>query len=87
MIDEIGAGPGRWSDFSRPVFDFAVVLRDAEVMPYDEDEYWDKPHKWDREHQLWLDAGSPSCPDPGEPPTLSWQRFLRSVGGDGDDDE
>ena len=34
-----------WSDFTRPVFDFACVLRDADLMPDDEDEYWEKPRK------------------------------------------
>lgn len=68
-----------WSDLSRPVYDFAVVLRDAEVMPDDEDEYWEKPRKWDAEHQLWIDAGSPSCPDVGDPPSVGWQRFLRAL--------
>jgi len=68
-----------WSDFSRTVFDFACVLRDAELMPDDEDEYWEKPWHWEREHQLWLDAGKPSSPELGEPASLAWERFVRAA--------
>ncbi|OBG15012.1 hypothetical protein B7435_23920 [Mycolicibacterium peregrinum] len=68
-----------WSDFSRPVWDFAQVLRAADLMPSDEDEYWGKPHKWDPEHQLWDAAGCPCEPDGGEPMSLGWRRFLDAV--------
>lgn len=56
-----------WSHFSRLVFEFACVLRDAGLMPCDEDEYWAKPGHWDREHQRWVDAGRPRSLDPGLP--------------------
>ena len=68
-----------WSDFSRPVFDFACVLRDADLMPDDEDEYWEAPRKWDREHHLWVDAGEPTSPDDGSPASLAWERFVREA--------
>lgn len=68
-----------WSEFSRPVWDFAQVLRAADLMPFNEDEYWEEPHKWDPEHQLWVDAGCPREPDSGCPISLGWQRFLRDV--------
>lgn len=75
-----------WFVYSGPVFEFAGVLRDADIMPYDEDEYWAKPHHWDDEHSLWIDAGSPRCPEAGEPPSLGWQRFIRATEEDRDDD-
>lgn len=68
-----------WSDFSRPVFDFAAVLRAADLMPDDELEYWEKPRKWGRQHQLWVDAGEPRGPDGDAPTSLAWQRFLRAI--------
>ena len=51
------ASAHRWSEFSHPVFNFACVLRAADLMPDDENEYWEKPQKWDREHRLWTEAG------------------------------
>lgn len=68
-----------WSDLSRSVFTFARALRAADLMPDDEDEYWEQPCKWDREHQLWVDAGEPSSPDKGAPASLAWERFARAA--------
>lgn len=81
MIGGVGGGRGEaaWFVYSRPVYEFAVALRAADVMPLDEDEYWEKPHKWDLEHKSWVESGSPRCPEPGDPPSVSWQRFVRSV--------
>jgi len=80
MVDEAQGDEGEpWHVYSRPVFEFALVLRDADDMPFDEDEYWEKPWHWEPVHQLWIDAGSPHCPGAGNPPSLAWERFLRGV--------
>lgn len=80
MVDEAQGDEGEpWHVYSRPVFKFALVLRDADDMPFDEDEYWEKPWHWEPVHQLWIDAGSPHCPGAGNPPSLAWERFLRGV--------
>lgn len=77
---ELPAGGWTWSDFSLPVFDFARILRAADLMPADEDEYWEKPWKWDPEHQAWIDAGEPAPPEhTGAPASLAWRRFLRAA--------
>jgi len=68
-----------WSDFSRPVFRFAEVLRAADLMPEEEDGYWEKPWKWSAEHQLWVDVGEPVAPGPDAPATLAWERFTRGA--------
>ncbi|SUA31457.1 Uncharacterised protein [Mycolicibacterium fortuitum] len=68
-----------WSDRSRPVWDFAQVLRAADLMPLDEDEYWEEPHKWDREHQLWHATGRPHQPPFDGPISLEWNRFLHAA--------
>lgn len=75
--DELPARGWVWSDFSVPVYDFAQILRAADLMPDDEDEYWEKPWKWNDEHQGWIAAGEPCPPRLGEPETLTWRRFLR----------
>ncbi|MDA0250742.1 MAG: hypothetical protein O2892_07785 [Actinomycetota bacterium] len=78
--DELPAGGWVWSDFSLPVFDFACILRAADLMPANEDEYWEKPWKWDPEHQAWIAAGEPAPPDAaGAPAALAWRRFLRDA--------
>jgi hypothetical protein len=74
---QLPAGGWTWSDFSLPVFDFAQILRAAGLMPSDEDEYWEKPWKWDPERQAWVAAGEPSPPAPTAPQSLAWRRFLR----------
>lgn len=56
------------------IFSFAVVLREAGLMPYDEDEYWERPWKWTVEYDAWVGAGSP--PDSNHP---AWSRFLTAV--------
>lgn len=80
MFDEPSPAtePASWNNFSRPVFEFALVLRAADLMPDDEDEYWERPHKWEPEHELWTQVGAPSRPEAGQPPSLAWQRFLRN---------
>ena len=78
--DELPAGGWVWSDFSLPVYDFARILRAADLMPDDEDEYWEKPWKWDAEHQAWIAAGEPAPPEQAEAPaSLAWRRFLRAA--------
>lgn len=67
-----------WSDFSRLVFAFAGVLKDADLMPDDQYEYWEKPSRWDREHQMWVAAGGPHSPHDGAA-SLAWERFVRAV--------
>ncbi|MBE5502472.1 hypothetical protein [Mycobacteroides abscessus] len=77
--DELIANGWAWSDFSRPVFEFATVLRDAELMPDDEDEYWEKPRKWSKAHQIWIDANKPGPPQDNAAPSLPWERFVRDA--------
>lgn len=69
----------QWFIYSQRVYAFAVVLRAAERMPEDEDEYWEKPWHWDPEHTVWVEAGSPQCPQPAAPQALDWQRFVRNL--------
>lgn len=59
------------------VFGFAVILREADAMPPDEDEYFERPWKWDREYQAWVRAGRPQPPEGTA--DLSWERFLRAL--------
>lgn len=61
------------------LFDFALVLRAADAMSSDEDEYWERPWKWANEYALWVEAGSPAAPETGDPVSLSWGRFLRAL--------
>jgi len=61
------------------LFNFALVLRAADAMPFDEDEYWERPWKWSREFRLWRAAGSPPSPEPGDATSLTWERFVRSL--------
>ena len=65
-----------WADLSAEVFRFALALRHAGMMPDDEDEYWERPHKWEPEHARWVAAGEPR---PGGPDDLAWERFVRSA--------
>lgn len=78
-IDDLPKDGWSWSDFSRCVFTFACVLREADLMPDDEDEYWEKPRRWDHVHQLWVDAGKPAGPRDGAPASLTWERFIRAA--------
>lgn len=75
---EASADDHPWFACSQEVYTFAVVLRTAELMPEDEDEYWAKPWHWEPEHAMWVEAGSPQCPQSGAPPDLAWQRFVRN---------
>lgn len=61
------------------VFTFALVLRAADAMPPDEDEYFERPWKWDGEYQIWQRHGSPDVPEYGKPADLSWERFVRAL--------
>lgn len=61
------------------LFDFSLVLRAADAMSSDEDEYWERPWKWSREYILWIEAGGPAAPDTGDPVSMSWGRFLRAL--------
>lgn len=66
------------------LFDFAEVLRAADLMPPDEDEYFERPWKWDGEYQAWIESGSPPIPDliaeatGRSPVSLPWERFVRT---------
>ena len=66
------------------VYGFMVVLRAADLSPLDEDEYWERPWKWDREYRHWIAAGRPDAPDLVAEVTgravasLAWERFVRS---------
>jgi len=42
------------------VWNFARILRAAGLMPPDENEYFERPWKWDREYSIWRSRG---CPD------------------------
>jgi len=61
------------------LFDFALVLRAAEAMSTDEDEYWERPWKWATEYRLWVEAGSPAAPETGDPVSMAWGRFMRAL--------
>lgn len=70
--------PGERDTIDR-VFSFALILRAAAAMPLDEDEYFERPWKWDGEYQIWLRHGSPAVPDYTEPANLAWERFVRDL--------
>lgn len=78
MTDQQLIAPGERDTIDR-LFDFALVLRAAAAMPPDEDEYWEKPWKWDDEYQIWLRHGSPRLPEYRQPVNLSWERFVRDL--------
>ena len=64
------------------IFSFAVVLRAADLMPLDEDEYWERPWKWSTEYEAWTAAGKPWPPEDAmlpNLPDLGWRRFLHLV--------
>lgn len=61
------------------VFEFAEVLRAADLMPLDEDEYFERPWKWQTEYEVWTDCGCPSIPDPSGPNVLRWELFVRQA--------
>jgi hypothetical protein len=66
------------------IYGFAEVLRAADLMPPDEDEYFERPWKWDGEYRAWIDSGGPPVPDliaeaTGRAPvSLPWERFVRT---------
>ncbi|UHJ58735.1 hypothetical protein LT337_32035 (plasmid) [Mycolicibacterium fortuitum] len=78
-VSELAQAAFAWSDLSRPVYTFALVLREADLMPDREDEYWEEPEKWDREHCLWVELGEPRPPGRGEPTSLAWEKFVRDA--------
>lgn len=61
------------------VFLFAEVLRAADLMSPDEDEYFERPWKWQPEYAAWCRAGKPMPPE-DLTPDLSWERFVRTFG-------
>ena len=61
------------------VFEFAQILQGANAMPLDEDEYWEKPWKWQPEYEKWLSLGQPWPPEDGNPTSLMWEKFVRVV--------
>ena len=71
------------ADADRPaitrVFEFAIVLRAAQAMPPNEDEYFERPWKWQPEFCAWVAAGKPFIPDPADPPSLGWKRFRNAL--------
>jgi hypothetical protein len=77
-LEELPKDGWAWSDFSGPVFAFACVLRAADLMPDDEDEFWEKPWRWDHIHLLWFQAGQPAGGG-GAAASLAWERFVRAA--------
>jgi hypothetical protein len=59
------------------VFSFGMVLRAADLLPLNEDGYWEKPWKWEPEYQAWIAAGSPEAPEGGEEESPAWADFVR----------
>jgi hypothetical protein len=57
------------------VFTFAEILRAADLMPHDEDEYFERPWKWGREHQAWVAAGRPRPPEDDSTVGV-WEEFV-----------
>lgn len=72
---------GRWSDFSRTVFEFACVLASTKSNGWPDDpwEFWAKPWHWDNAHALWERLGKPRRPRP------AWARFVHAVDTHGED--
>ena len=57
------------------LYDFMLVLRAAGAMPPDEDEYWERPWKWNTEYQAWLERGQPDYIDNEE----AFARFVDEI--------
>lgn len=70
---------GNERDTIAKVFNFAVVLRAASAMPHDEDEYFERPWKWDREYQTWLRFDAPWPPEHGDTTQNRWDAFVNAV--------
>jgi hypothetical protein len=65
-----------WFVLATPVFEFALILKAANLLPDDLLDYFEKPWKWVPEHRAWVDAGSPTPPDDGDT-SLQWELFVR----------
>jgi hypothetical protein len=65
-----------WFVLAAPVFEFALILKAAELDPPDILDYFEKPWKWVPERRAWVNAGRPQPPDGGET-SLPWEKFLR----------
>jgi hypothetical protein len=62
-LEDVSLARGADRDVVARLFNFAVVLRAAGLMPRDEDEYWERPWKWDPEYRAWTAHGQPSPGD------------------------
>lgn len=61
--------------------EFASILIFADWLTEANDvlDFFEKPHKWDREHQAWTAAGMPGPQDRG------WEAFCATLEHDQDD--
>lgn len=64
-----------WHHYQQSVYRFALILRAADLMPPNEDEYWERPEKWHLEWKAWQRHNHP-CPPEDDVTTLSWERFV-----------
>ena len=55
------------------VYDFFKILQAADRLPPNEEEYWDRPWKWQPEYQTWVNVGSPEEESP------AWDRFIEAL--------
>lgn len=58
------------------VYTFGMILRAADLLPLNEDGYWEKPWKWEPEYQAWIAAGSPEAPEDGDEESPAWTDFV-----------
>jgi len=63
QLNDVSLARGIDRDVVARLFNFAVVLRAAGLMPRDEDEYFERPWKWDPEYRAWIAHGQPSPED------------------------
>lgn len=68
-----GGAPGDWDESFAEVLRFGRVLNNAEEFdnPSEVLYYFEKPYKWDREHETWSEMGEPY--DDGDD---SWSEFV-----------
>jgi hypothetical protein len=66
---------GVWVNDSTEVLAFAHVLTDAGHLNDIQDAlyFFEKPHKWEREHEIWNGCDRPTHGDEG------WDWFLRKL--------
>ena len=65
-----------WYADSARVFEFGTVLRDGDLFGGEIDNifyYFEKPHKWDGAHDIWLKYQRPHKDEEG------WDKFLAEV--------